>query len=212
MTDSKPWFTDKPNPADQKHAPATMRNRDAIVSVLSQILPETGTILEIASGTGEHAVYFGQKFPDLTFQPSDPDPECCRSIAAWTAREQVENILPPIQLDALENTWDIKAPVTILCINMIHIAPWEAAIGLFNHAAKMLSVGAALYLYGPYFRDGVEPAEGNLSFERSLKSRNLQWGIRDVADMDTLAEKTGFKREQLIEMPANNISLIYRKT
>lgn len=211
MTDSKPWFTDQPTPDDQKHAPATMRNRDAIVTVLTDVLPKTGTIVEIASGTGEHAVYFGQKFPDLMFQPSDPDPECCRSIAAWTAREQIENVLPPIQLDALESTWNIESPAAILCINMIHIAPWEAAIGLFNHAAKLLSVGAPLYLYGPYFRDGVEPAEGNLAFERSLKSRNLQWGIRDVADMDVLAEKTGFKRERLIEMPANNISLVYRK-
>jgi len=212
MSDSKPWFTDKPNPADQKHAPATMRNRDAIATVLSQILPETGTVLEIASGTGEHAVYFGQKFSGLIFQPSDPDPDCCRSIAAWTTREAVENVRPPMQLDALANDWDIESPTAILCINMIHIAPWEAAIGLLNHAARLLAPGDPLYLYGPYFRDGVESAQGNLDFERSLKSRNLRWGIRDVADMDALAEKTGFKRENLIEMPANNISLIYRKT
>ena len=212
MADSRPWFAETPTPDDQKHAPATMRNRDAIVAVLKDVLPQTGTIVEVASGTGEHAVYFGQKFPDLTFQPSDPDPQCCRSIAAWTAREQVQNVLAPIQLDALESEWDIATPAAILCINMIHIAPWEAAIGLFNHAAKLLSVGTPLYLYGPYFRDGVEPAEGNLAFERSLKSRNLQWGIRDVADMDALAENTGFKHEKLIEMPANNISLIYRKT
>lgn len=189
-----------------------MRNRDAIVSVLSQILPETGTVLEVASGTGEHAVYFGQKFPDLTFQPSDPDPECCRSISAWTARERVENVKVPIQLDALADTWNISSPAAILCINMIHIAPWEAAIGLFNHAARLLVPSAPLYLYGPYFRAGVETAPGNLEFERSLKSRNLQWGIRDVADMDDLAEQTGFVRQDLIEMPANNISLIYRKS
>lgn len=211
MTDSKPWFTDKPTPSDQKHAPATMRNRDAIVAGLREVLPQTGTILEVASGTGEHAVYFGQKFPNLTFQPSDPDPECCRSIAAWTAREEVENVRAPLQLDALAGKWDINQPAAILCINMIHIAPWEASIGLFNHAMELLAPGAPLYLYGPYFREGIEPAQGNLDFERSLKSRNLQWGIRDVADIDALAEKTGFNRESLIEMPANNISLIYRK-
>lgn len=211
MTDSKPWMTDKPAADDQKHAPATMRNRDAIVEVLKEVLPETGTILEIASGTGEHAVYFGKHFPNLIFQPSDPDPECCRSIAAWTKREKVENVLPPLQLDALADDWEIDPPAAILCINMVHIAPWEASIGLFNHAAKLLEPGATLYLYGPYFREDVKTAQGNLEFERSLKSRNLQWGIRDVADMDALAEQTDFKRENLFEMPANNISLIYRK-
>lgn len=211
MTDSKPWFTDKPTASDQKHAPATMRNRDAIVTGLSAVLPETGTILEVASGTGEHAVYFGQQFPNLTFQPSDPDPDCCRSIAAWTAREEVENVLEPMQLDALVRKWEIDKPAAILCINMIHIAPWEASIGLFKHASGLLAPGAPLYLYGPYFREGVEPAQGNLDFERSLKSRNLQWGIRDVADIDALAEQAGFNRESLVEMPANNISLIYRK-
>ncbi|MEP2989539.1 MAG: DUF938 domain-containing protein [Parasphingorhabdus sp.] len=211
MADSKPWFTDKPTSSDQKYAPATMRNRDAIVAGLREVLPQTGTILEMASGTGEHAVYFGQKFPNLTFQPSDPDPECCRSIAAWTAREAVENVRPPLQLDALIKEWDIESPTAIICINMLHIAPWEASIGLFNHAAQLLAPGASLFLYGPYFRDGVEPAQGNLDFERSLKSRNLQWGIRDVSDVDKLANQNGFVQERLIEMPANNISLIYRK-
>jgi len=211
MTDFKLWFTNQPAPSDQKHAPATMRNRDAIVEVLKDILPAIGTVLEIASGTGEHAVYFGQNFPALTFQPSDPDPECCRSIAAWTARENVSNVRSPLQLDALADEWTIETPAAILCINMIHIAPWEASIGLFQHAATLLSPGAPLYLYGPYLQEGVEPAQGNLDFERSLKSRNLQWGIRDVADMDELAKQTGFKRENLVAMPANNISLIYRK-
>lgn len=211
MTDSKLWRTGKTGPEDQKHAPATMRNRDAIVEVLGGVLPDEGTILEVASGTGEHAVYFGQKFPNLTFQPSDPDPECCRSIAAWRKRAEAQNVLPPIQLDALADKWSIDQPAAILCINMIHISPWEASVGLFRKAAMLLSVGAPLYLYGPYFRDDVAPAQGNLEFERSLKSRNLQWGIRDVADMDALAAKTGFERNGLIDMPVNNISLIYHK-
>ena len=212
MTDPKPWTIGESAPGEQRHAPATLRNRDAIVEVLRAILPDRGTILEIASGTGEHIVYFGRTFPCLTFQPSDPDPACCQSIAAWTRREAVANVLPPLQLDAQAAQWDIAKPAAILCINMVHISPWESSIGLFEKAGKLLDTGAPLFLYGPYLRDGVETAPGNLAFERSLKSRNLRWGLRDVADMDALAAKNGFSRESLIEMPANNISLIYRKS
>jgi len=195
----------------QRHAPATMRNRDAIVALLERILPSSGLVLEIASGTGEHAVYFGKTFPELTFQPSDPDPACCQSIAAWTKREAVANVQPPLQLDAQAGQWDIPKPAAILCINMVHISPWESSIGLFAKAGTLLDPGAPLYLYGPYLRDDVESAPGNMDFERSLKSRDLRWGLRDVADMDALATRTGFVRESLTEMPANNISLVYRR-
>lgn len=212
MADSKHWSSDTATPGEQRHAPATMRNRDAIVALLRDILPDRGTILEIASGTGEHAVYFGPSFPHLTFQPSDPDPACCQSIAAWTKREAVPNVLPPLQLDAQAAEWDVPKPAAILCINMVHISPWESSIGLFEKAGKLLDPGAPLYLYGPYLRDDVETAPGNRDFERSLKSRNLRWGLRDVADMDALATRNGFVRESLTEMPANNISLIYRKS
>ncbi len=209
--DSTPWFRDQAGPEDEKHAPATLRNRDAIVAVLQDVLPDSGTVLEVASGTGEHAVYFGEKFPDLTWQPSDPDPDGCRSIAAWTKRAGVGNVLPPLQLDALALRWDIEKPSAILCINMVHIAPWEASIGLFEKAALLLEPGSSFYLYGPYFRGDAPTAQGNLDFDRSLKSRNLRWGIREVADMDTLATKNGFTRTDLVEMPANNLSLIYRR-
>jgi hypothetical protein len=196
---------------EQRHAPATMRNRDAIVALLEKILPSSGLVLEIASGTGEHAVYFGKTFPELTFQPSDPDPACCQSIAAWTKREAVPNVLPPLQLDAQAAQWDIPKPAAILCINMVHISPWESSIGLFEKAGTLLDPGALLYLYGPYLRADVETAPGNMDFERSLKSRDLRWGLRDVADMDALATRTGFVRDSLTEMPANNISLVYKK-
>jgi len=211
MTDPKPWTIDDSAPGEQRHAPATMRNRDAIVDILRAILPDQGTILEIASGTGEHIVYFGLQFPNLTFQPSDPDPACCQSIAAWTKREAVANVLPPKQLDAQATEWSIPKPAAILCINMVHISPWESSIGLFEKAGELLDPGAPLYLYGPYLRVDVETAPGNLAFERSLKSRDLRWGLRDVADMDALAVQNGFARESLIEMPSNNISLVYRK-
>ena len=211
MADSKPWLTDMPSAEEQRHAPATMRNRDAIVDVLRTILPDRGTILEIASGTGEHAVYFGNAFPDLIIQPSDPDPECRQSIAVWTSREAVPNILAPLPLDAQAARWDIGKVAAILCINMVHISPWESSIGLMEKAGTLLDPGAPLYLYGPYLRDDVETAPGNMAFERSLKSRDLRWGLRDVADMDALAANNGFRRESLIEMPANNLSLVYRK-
>ena len=198
--------------SEQRHAPATLRNRDAIVSVLRDILPESGTILEIASGTGEHAVYFGQSFPNLQFQPSDPDLGNHGSIAAWTKREDMTNVLPPLPLDALAPAWDITPPTAIICINMIHISPWEATIGLFEKAAGLLKPGCPLFLYGPYFCNDAEVAQSNLDFDRILKSRDLRWGIREVSDVDALAEKTGFKRNHLIEMPANNLSLIYERT
>lgn len=209
--DSSPWFRDKAGPQDEKHAPATLRNRDAIVALLRELLPAQGTILEVASGTGEHAVYFGEQFPDLLWQPSDPDPEACRSIAAWTKRADAANLLPPQQLDALAAKWDIAKPAAILCINMIHIAPWEASIGLFRKAALLLEPGELFYLYGPYFRGDAPTAQGNLDFDRSLKSRDLRWGIREVADMDALAADNQFARTELVEMPANNLSLVYRR-
>lgn len=210
-SDAAPWFRDGAGPEDEKHAPATLRNRDAIVALLQGVLPDTGTVLEIASGTGEHAVYFGEKFPSLTWQPSDPDPEGCRSIAAWTKRAGVSNILPPLQLDALSLGWEIAKPAAIVCINMVHIAPWEASIGLFEKAAKLLETGSTFFLYGPYFRGDAPTAQGNLDFDRSLKSRDLRWGIREVDDMDMLATKNGFTRNDLVEMPANNLSLLYRR-
>ena len=211
MTDPKPWTIGDSPPGEQRHAPATMRNRDAIVAVLKDILPASGLVLEVASGTGEHIVYFGRTFPDLSFQPSDPDPACCESIAAWTKREVMANVLPPLQLDAQAREWDVPKLAAILCINMVHISPWESSIGLFKKAGALLDPGAPLYLYGPYLRADVETAPGNLAFERSLKSRDLRWGLRDVADMDALAMQNGFVRESLTEMPANNISLVYRK-
>lgn len=201
--------------ADQKHAPATLRNRDAIAGVLQDILPDSGTVLEIASGTGEHAVYFGEKFPGLIWQPSDPDPENCRSIAAWTQRAGVTNVRPPLQLNTLDDgqsaLWDMAKPAAILCINMVHIAPWEASIGLFQKAAGLLDPGMPFMLYGPYFRGDAPTAQSNLDFDRSLKSRDLRWGIREVADLDALGEQYGFTRVRLIEMPANNLSLVYRR-
>ena len=212
MSKTKPWLADDGKDAAIKHAPATMRNRDAIVAILTDILPDQGTVLEIASGSGEHIVYFDKKFSHLCWQPSDPDPDACASIRAWIAKEQSSNILPPLQLSALDAKWPVDQPSAIICINMVHISAWEATIGLFQKASDLLQSGALLYFYGPYFREWVETAESNMQFDRDLRRRNHQWGLRDLADMDAVAGKNGFHRDAVVEMPSNNLSLVYRKS
>lgn len=207
--DAKPWFVNEAMGQVRKHAPATLRNRDAIVDVLQTILPESGVALEIASGSGEHVACFAAAFPKLVWQPSDPDPEARASISAWCAGR--ENILPPLALDAASSNWSVDEVAAILCINMVHISPWRATIGLMRGASQRLSSGAPLYLYGPYRREDVQTAESNEAFDRSLRSRNPEWGLRNVSDMIALAEQNGLVFERLVEMPANNLSLIFRK-
>ncbi len=211
MADSYAWDSKAAGAVVKKHAPATLRNRDAIVDVLKDVLPDRGLILEIASGSGEHAVYLARKFPRLQFQPSDRSMEACRSIAAWMGDANVSNILPPIQLDVMQDGWSVTEADAILCINMAHIAPWAASEALFRGARAILQKRAALFLYGPYISSETITAPSNIAFDQSLKARNPEWGLRDLADMDGLAGRYGFAREPSIEMPANNLALIYRK-
>nr|WP_298896974.1 DUF938 domain-containing protein [uncultured Altererythrobacter sp.] len=195
----------------KKYAPATLRNRDAIAAVLAKELPASGTVLEVASGTGEHAVYFASRFPDLIWQPSDPSEEALASIEAWRDVEGSANLLPPLQLDASSDQWPIDQADVIVCINMVHISPWEASEGLFAGAARLLNGAAPLILYGPYIEPDVETAQSNLEFDASLKSRNPRWGLRSTMDVDRLAAQTGFKRANRYQMPANNLILVYRR-
>jgi Protein of unknown function (DUF938) len=195
----------------KRFAPATERNRDAIVAVLREVLPETGTMLEIASGTGEHIVHFAEAFPQLHWQPSDYDEAGLASISAWSADSGCANILSPLHIDAMAPDWPIQAADGMLCINMIHIAPWEAAEGLFARAGRLLTIGAPLYLYGPYLEADVPTAESNAAFDASLKSRNAAWGLRHLDDIAELAERNGFVLERRIDMPANNLSLVFIK-
>jgi len=211
MDDSKSLIFVDDGVEQIRYAPATMRNRDAIVAVLKDVLPPSGTVLEIASGTGEHAIYFAQHFKKIIFQPTDVDEQSCQSIAAWTDKMELENVLPPLVLDTMQAVWPVQQADAILCINMVHISPWEATMALFKQAAHILQSGAPLYFYGPYFRDGVETAESNMEFDRNLKGRDHKWGLRELSDIDALAEKNGFHRDRLVEMPANNLSLVYRK-
>jgi hypothetical protein len=199
---------DSPNPA-ARHAPATARNRDPILAVLRDILPASGLILEIASGTGEHVRYFAEQLPDLDWQPTDPDPDALTSIAAW--REGLANIRPPLRLDASASDWPVAEADAILCINMVHISPWSATEGLFAGAARLLPPGAPLFLYGPYRRADVPTAPSNEAFDQSLKARDPAWGLRQLEDVVALAARTGFRLDRPMEMPANNVSLVFRR-
>lgn len=196
----------------KRFAPATQRNREAITDVLREWLPAAGLVLEVASGTGEHVVHFAAAFPHLIWQPTDFDHAGLASIAAWAAESGCPNILPPRQLDASAADWPVTRADAILCINMVHIAPWEASEGLFAGAARLLAPGALLYLYGPYRAAGVPTAESNEAFDASLKARNPAWGLRSVEQMHALAARTGFEPAGLVQMPANNISLFYKRS
>ncbi len=211
MSEPKPWLIDEAGIEARRHAPATLRNRDAIAEVLQSVVPAHGTVLEIASGSGEHIVHFAGLFPNAQWQPSDCEPAALDSIAAWSAQAGLANICPPLLIDVEQPGWPIDRADAMLCINMLHISPWSASEALFGQATRLLSPGAPLYLYGPFVRHDVMTAQSNLDFDASLKSRNSAWGLRDVAAVDDLARDHGFARAALIEMPANNLSLIYRR-
>lgn len=194
---------------DRLYAPAALRNREPIRDVLAAVLPPAGLALEIASGTGEHAAFLAGAFPGVVFQPSDPDARARASIAAWRAASGLENLLAPLALDAAATTWPLERADAVLCVNMIHIAPWEAAIGLMRGAARLLAPSAPLYLYGPYRREGRHTAPSNESFDASLRARNPAWGVRDLEAVADLAAESGFGPPAVTEMPANNLSVVF---
>lgn len=191
--------------------PATQRNRDAILEVLRGALPPSGLVLEIASGSGEHIVHFANAMPGLTFQPSDPEDAARLSIAAWTAETGLSNICPPLAIDVRREPWPIAQADAMLCINMIHISPWEATQALMRNAGRILAKGAPLYLYGPYRQKGVVTADSNEAFDADLKSRNPQWGLRQLDDVAALAREAGFSGPVVTPMPANNLSVVFRR-
>ena len=196
----------------KRHAPAAERNREPIAAVLREALPERGTVLEVASGTGEHAAFFAAQFPSLHWQPSDPDAASLESIRAWREQAALPNLLAPVCLDASAPGWPVERADAILCINMVHISPWPATEGLMRGAGRLLPPGGPLILYGPYRRAEVATAPSNEAFDRSLKARNPEWGLRDVAEVRAEAEQQGLAFERLWEMPANNLTLLFRRT
>ena len=192
-------------------APAAARNRQPILDVLAPQLPAHGLVLEIASGSGEHIVHFAAALPQLTFQPSDPDETARASIDDWAKTEALANVRPALALDASAEAWPVDKADVVICINMIHISPWESAIGLMRGAAKLLPVGALLFLYGPYHRGGAATSPSNADFDRDLRHRNPAWGIRDLEAVIVLAQEHGFGTPHVAAMPANNLSVLFRR-
>jgi hypothetical protein len=195
----------------RQHAPATARNAEPILAILREVLPASGTVLEIASGTGEHAVHFARALPALTWQPSDPSPEARASIAAWTAEQARPNVLPPLALDAALADWPIDRADAVVCINMVHISPWAATEGLIRAAAMILPLGGPLVLYGPYHRAGRALEPSNAAFDADHRRRNPAWGLRLLEDVVELAAGRGLALERVVEMPANNLSVVLRR-
>ncbi|MEM8543188.1 MAG: DUF938 domain-containing protein [Cyanobacteria bacterium P01_H01_bin.119] len=206
----------------RQYSPATLRNRSLILTVLQQVLPaerfKGKTVLEISSGTGEHSVFFAPRLPYLRWLPSDPNPLARDSISAWQAAEPAPNLNPPIDLDTMASPWAVEQMAAyqgniaaVVNINMIHISPWQACEGLMAGAARILPVDGILYLYGPFLQRGVATAPSNLAFDQSLKARDQRWGIRQLETVIELARSQALWHQQTIEMPANNLSVIFQR-
>jgi SAM-dependent methyltransferase len=195
----------------RQFAPSAARNRDPIWAVLRPELPASGLVLEVASGSGEHTVHFARLAgPQIVFQPSDPDAQARASIDAWAATSQLSNILPALALDAAADAWPIARADVVVCINMIHIAPWASTVGLVRGAARVLAPGGLLFLYGPYRQGGRHTAPSNAAFDVDLRRRNPAWGVRDLDAVADLASAAGFAAPVITEMPANNLCVLFR--
>ncbi|HXG99884.1 MAG TPA: DUF938 domain-containing protein [Sphingomicrobium sp.] len=195
----------------RRFAPATLRNRGPIVTVLTDWLPLQGLVLEIASGSGEHAVHFAKHFADLSWQPSDPDPAAINSITAWRDEAHLDNLRAPLSLDAASAPWPVERADAIVTINMVHISAWEASLGLLDGAARLLPAGAPLILYGPWIEQNIAAAPSNLAFDQSLKARDPRWGLRTVEAFADEASARGLKLCEKRSMPANNLMLLFRR-
>ncbi|WP_289297569.1 DUF938 domain-containing protein [uncultured Reyranella sp.] len=195
----------------RREAPAAARNRQPILEVLQPRLPTEGLVLEIASGTGEHVVHYAAARPGLVFQPSDPDADARASIDDWVRTLGLANVRPALEIDVTRPVWPVERADAVLCCNMIHIAPWDAAIGLVEGAARLLPTGGLLFTYGPYRREGRHTAPSNEAFDADLRRRNPAWGVRDLEAVVDLAGKAGFSPPEIVEMPANNLSLLFKR-
>lgn len=198
-------------PEEALTSPSVARNREPILAVLRRVLPERGHVLEIASGTGEHAVFFAAALPNLLWQPTDQDPFALRSIAAHRAAAGLANLTPPLPLDASASDWPVSHADAVVAINMIHISPWSATEGLMRGSERILPPGGVLYLYGAYKENGVHTAPGNAVFDESLRTRHPDWGVRDVVDVARLAEAHALTLVQQSAMPAHNLSLVFQR-
>ncbi len=209
MSDPTPWIVADDIGAARKHAPATLRNREPIAEQLASILPDAGCALEVASGSGEHCAFLAGRFPALAWQPSDPEPAARISIGSWCSG--LANVAAPLDLDAAAHDWPIGRADAVLCVNMVHISPWEATLGLMAGAARLLAAGQPLILYGPFTQSDVATAASNLAFDATLRTRDSRWGIRSVDAVTAAASASGLHFERSSEMPANNLMLVYRR-
>lgn len=196
----------------KQHAPATQRNREPILAVLDRVLPEQGLVLEIASGSGEHATYFAPRLPGIVWLPTDREAAALDSIAAWTAEVGATNVRPPQLLDVCSSEWPVEFADAIFCANMIHISPWEATLGLLRGAGRILPAGGLLVLYGPFMIDHQHTAPSNAAFDQSLRARDPSWGVRDLGDVTDAARGQGLQLLERVEMPANNLTLVFEHT
>lgn len=206
-------------------SPSAERNKEPILQVLQTTLPPTGTVLEIASGSGQHAAYFSAQLRPRHWLPSEVDPNLRRSILAWRSDEPCQELHPPLDLNVLEPSWPVEddritrtigavelPPINaIININMIHISPWEACLGLMVGAGRILPTDGLLFLYGPFKQNGEHTAPSNAAFDQNLRSRNPKWGVRDLEDVTRVAEQQGLKRAEVIPMPANNLSVVFKR-
>ena len=217
MTSSAPqiWYaSDAARGADgRQFAPATLRNRAAILAVLRDELPPSGQVLEIASGSGEHAVFFSGQLPDIIWQPSDQDTSSLTSIAAWAGslHPRLANLRAPLHLDLLQGEWPVAAADAIFVANLTHIAPWAATERLFVGGAKSLDGASPIIIYGPFFRAGHKAGEGDAAFDLALRARDEASGLRWVEDIDDAAVRHGFHQTAAHSMPADNLTLVYRR-
>jgi SAM-dependent methyltransferase len=207
-----PFFDPHPGPDGALRAAATERNRDPILDVLRRVLPPSGLVLEIASGTGQHVAFFASALPALRWQPSDPSAAHQGSIRAWAAASGAANIADPLALDVERPPWPVARADAILNINMIHIAPWSATAALFQGAARLLPPSGPLVLYGPFKRAGQHTAESNQRFDDRLRGEDARWGVRDLDEVRALAATAGFHPPEVISMPANNFALVFRRS
>jgi SAM-dependent methyltransferase len=198
-------------PGGRLVSPSAERNKGPIADVLKRVLPDRGLVLEVSSGTGQHVVHFARELAHLTWQPSERDDASLQSIAHWMAAEALPNIRAPLRLDVIDRPWPVDSAVAVVCLNMIHIAPWQAAEALIRGAEATVSPDGILFLYGPYRRNGQHTSPSNAAFDEQLRSRDPEWGVRDLEDVARYAKAHGFGEPDVYEMPANNLSVVFRK-
>ena len=191
--------------------PSAERNKGPILNVLARVLPRQGVVLEVASGTGQHVIHFAKALPDLTWQPSDPDAELRQSVALRVGEERLTNVNPPIDLDVTRLPWPLQTADAVVCINLLHVAPWSATLALLEGAKAVLPTQHVLFLYGPYRRFGQHTSKSNEQFDSDLRTHNSEWGLRDLETVSQSAASSGLVLTEIVEMPANNFSLVFKR-